>query len=135
MLGWCRASLEAALVGLEHDGVRLCSLKELTGEALLCTRKGNKRAAVYDLKLVLEWTAAAAGADAGAGDDAGAPSAVKGELRVAEWASANDEDEVTVTATVEGKGGAQEGARRRAAALRGRVLAALLRVAADMLSA
>ena len=48
---------------------RVTAVKSVTGEAMLTTRKGNKRFAFYDLKLTLAWEAAppsAAGADAAA---------------------------------------------------------------------
>ncbi len=91
-------------------------------QASLSTRKGNKKVAVYDLTLTLSWE----------GFDAALDETCKGELKLSEFASANDEDEFLCTATVEGKGAAHETLRARAAALRPQVVRVLLDIAAEM---
>ncbi|KAL0026740.1 hypothetical protein WJX79_009308 [Trebouxia sp. C0005] len=54
-LGWSKQKLEELLVGLLVDmsavqgNAKVTALKDLKGEALLTTRKGRKRFAMYDL--------------------------------------------------------------------------------------
>ncbi len=92
-------------------------------QASLSTRKGNKKVAVYDLVLTLEWS----------GHDAASDTHAKGELKLSEFASANDEDEFVCAVTVEGKGAPQEALRKRVATLRAAVVRDLLAVAQEML--
>jgi len=99
-------------------------VKEVKGEASLSTRKGNKKVAVYDLSLTLAWE----------GFEAEGGTSVKGEWKLAEFASANEEDEYVVTVTAEGKGGAHEAHRRRAASLQKELLTRLHRIAEDMVN-
>jgi hypothetical protein len=49
---------EAAEAGDAGWCARVTAVKSVTGEAMLTTRKGNKRFAFYDLKLTLAWEAA-----------------------------------------------------------------------------
>lgn len=96
----------------------------MKGDASLSTRKGNKRVAVYDLTLTLSWEGYAAGEE----------TSVKGEWKLAEFASANDEDEYIVTVTTEGgKGGAHEVHRKHAATLQPQIIRALHAIAAQMI--
>lgn len=70
---------EARLEGGAAGGLltRVTALRSCTGEAMLTTRKGNKRFAFYDLKLTVAWEAvpAAAAAEARAADGAAADGA------------------------------------------------------------
>lgn len=93
-------------------------------QAAVSTRKGTKRVAIFDLQLTFAWEG---------GDGEG--TAGKGELKVTEFASANDADEYVWSASVEGKGAAQETLRRKASALKESVLAVLTALAAEMLDA
>ncbi|EFN57191.1 hypothetical protein CHLNCDRAFT_143600 [Chlorella variabilis] len=89
---WTKQRLAELLPGLEapalevagasRDGgvtsytARVNQVKSVTGEAMLTTRKGNKRFAFYDLKITLGWEAApppAAPAAAGAAEPQRAP--------------------------------------------------------------
>jgi len=99
------------------------ALSGAASQASLSTRKGNRKVAVYDLTVTLSWE----------GHDAASDTAAKGELKVAEFASANDEDEFVCTCTVEGKGAPHEALRKQAHTLRPDVVAALLAIAAEML--
>ncbi len=90
----------------------------------MSTRKGNKKVAVYDLTVTLSWE----------GSDAASDTSSKGELKVSEFASANDEDEFVCTCTVDGKGATHEALRKRAAQLRPDVVKTLLAIAAEMLA-
>ena len=90
----------------------------------MSTRKGNRKVAVYDLTVTLSWE----------GWDAATETTSKGDFKVAEFASANDEDEFVCTCTVEGKGAQHEALRKRAAQLRPDVVKTLLAIAAEMLA-
>ena len=93
-------------------------------QASLSTRKGTKKVAVYDLTLTLAWE----------GYDEATDTSAKGELKVSEFASANDEDEFVWAATVEGKGAPHEALRKRVAGMRAAVVRDLLAIAAEMLN-
>ena len=90
----------------------------------MSTRKGNRKVAVYDLTVTLSWE----------GYDAASETTAKGDFKIAEFASANDEDEFVCTCTVEGKGAPHEALRKRAALLRPDVVATLLAIAGEMLA-
>jgi len=64
----------------------------------LTKRKGNKKFAFYDLKLILEWEAE----DAATGDQ------VKGTCTVSEFTTGHDEDDVEFEVKAEGEGEAKE---------------------------
>ncbi len=126
------ARRRASTAALAHAALR-CSTRQrrrLTRaraarcvQASLSTRKGNKKVAVYDLVLTLEWS----------GHDTASDTHAKGELKLSEFASANDEDEFVCAVTVEGKGAPQEALRKRVATLRAAVVRDLLAVAQEML--
>ena len=80
---------------------------------------------VYDLHFTLSWEGYSAVED----------TSVKGEWKLTEFASANDEDEFVVVVTVEGKGAAHEAHKKRAAGMKRSVLALLTRIAEEMLDA
>lgn len=80
---------EAAEAGDAGWCARVTAVESVTGEAMLTTRKGNKRFAFYDLKLTLAWEAAppsAAEPDAAAA--AGGRAAAGAEATVAGVAAA-----------------------------------------------
>jgi len=131
-LSWFRAQAESSLTGLApsqpHAPVpgwtRITGVKEVKGEASVSSRKGGKKLAVYDLQLTLTWE----------GFDEEAEQSVKGEFKLSEFASANEEDEYVVAVTVEGKGAAHEAHRKRVAEMRAQVLALLHRIVTDMIN-
>ncbi|GFR49760.1 hypothetical protein Agub_g11921 [Astrephomene gubernaculifera] len=82
----------------EPAKLKIERLKDLTGDASITTRKGNKRFAVFDMGLVLVWEGAVAG---GAGT-------VRGDIRVEEVHSTGDEDDYVYSVTAEGSGAAQD---------------------------
>ncbi|EFJ41648.1 hypothetical protein VOLCADRAFT_107607 [Volvox carteri f. nagariensis] len=96
-------------------------LKDMTGDASITTRKGNKRFAVFDLTLALTWEGLVAGGSSTCPSssfhpiirrDRGfsighQPSVVKGDIRVEEVHSTGDEDDYVYSVTVEGSGAAQ----------------------------
>ncbi|GLC47194.1 hypothetical protein PLESTB_001622200 [Pleodorina starrii] len=88
--------LEEAAEG-EPTLLKVERLKELTGDASITTRKGNKRFAVFDLTVALAWE----------GTVAGSSSSVRGDIRVEEVHSTGDEDDYVYSVTVEGSGAAQ----------------------------
>lgn len=96
---------------------RITRLRSCTGEALITTRKGGKRLAIWDLNLTVEWAATAEGSG----------KEVKGAIDVKEFSSAHDDDDdLLLEVSAEGSGGDHE--RLKAAALAGlkpAVLAAL----------
>lgn len=94
-------------------------------QASLSTRKAGKKVCVYDLNFTLSWEGYSAVDD----------ERVKGEWKLSEFASANDEDEYVVAVTVEGKGAAHEAHKKRAAGMKREVLALLQRIAEEMLDA
>ncbi|GFH20082.1 Aha1_N domain-containing protein [Haematococcus lacustris] len=75
---------------------------DMTGEAAMTTRKGNRKLAVYDLKLTMAWE----------GTAEGEPAPVKGTVKVEEFASGSDEGDYMWEVTVEGSGAAQSAAKR-----------------------
>ena len=78
---------------------------------------------MYDLTLTLAWE----------GFHAASETTVKGELKLSEFASANDDDEFVLVATCDSKGREAEALRQRAAALRPALVRELLAIAAAML--
>lgn len=74
----------------------ITSLKDCTGEAYQTLRKGNKKFAVYDLYVTLEWN--------GTWMEDGAATEIKGEVTISEFCSTNDPDEWEVVVTVSGEG-------------------------------
>mmetsp|Transcript_2447 Transcript_2447/g.7339 ORF Transcript_2447/g.7339 Transcript_2447/m.7339 type:complete len:165 (+) Transcript_2447:352-846(+) len=73
-----------------------------SGEAYQTLRKGNKKFAVYDLTVTLEWK--------GKWEESGAE--VKGEVKVTEFCSTNEPDEWEVEVTVTGEGAPHDTLRR-----------------------
>ncbi|KAA6426690.1 hypothetical protein WJX79_001968 [Trebouxia sp. C0005] len=104
-LGWSKQKLEELLVGLLVDmsavqgNAKVTALKDLKGEALLTTRKGRKRFAMYDLTVTLTWQGSWVEDD---------KKQVTGEIIIGEFASANDPDEYEWSVTAEGTGTAQD---------------------------
>ncbi|KAG2488076.1 hypothetical protein HYH03_013379 [Edaphochlamys debaryana] len=100
-------------------------LKDLTGDASITTRKGNKRFAVFDMAVSLAWEGSVAGSDV----------KVKGEMRVEEVHSTGDEDDYVYSATAEGGNGAPQTKLRTlaaGAAIRAKVYATLAQVIKEL---
>eukprot|EP00198_Chlamydomonas_reinhardtii_P014376 XP_001703713.1 predicted protein [Chlamydomonas reinhardtii] len=105
--------------------LRVERLKDLTGDASITTRKGNKRFAVFDLTVSLAWEGRLAG-------EGGATA--RGEIRVEEVHSTGDEDDYVYSATADGSGPAQDKLKALAAsaAVRAAVFATLAQVIGEL---
>ncbi|KAK9830294.1 hypothetical protein WJX72_010838 [[Myrmecia] bisecta] len=102
-VAWSRARLADLLEGLESPqeegvGAQITGVTDLTGEALLTIRKGNKKFAVFDLTLTLAW----------AGRCGEESNEVKGEVKITEFASTNEEDEYHFEVSATGTGKEQD---------------------------
>ena len=111
IMTWCKDRLEGLCAGIQpaapEDNISasIVGIKELTGEASVTTRKGNKKFAVYDLTVVLKWQGRVVSPSA-------TEDAVEGTIKVTELAEGNDADDYTFAVTVEGKGKAQDTLKR-----------------------
>ncbi|KAG2430979.1 hypothetical protein HYH02_013512 [Chlamydomonas schloesseri] len=105
--------------------LRVERLKEVTGDAAITTRKGNKRFAVFDLTISLAWEGRLAG-------EAGATA--RGEIRIEEVHSTSDEDDYVYGATADGSGAAQDKLKWLAAgpAVKAAVFATIAQVVAEL---
>lgn len=103
-LEWSKQRLAELLVGLTRDvnggdrSVKVSALKDVVGDACVTTRKGNKKFAVFDLKLTLSWTMSPL-------EDG---TEIKGEVKIDDFASTGDPDDYVYTVTAEGTGTAQD---------------------------
>ncbi|XRB15847.1 activator of 90 kDa heat shock protein ATPase [Pseudoscourfieldia marina] len=116
VLPYFRERIASELVGLKPSESEclaaaatptITDLKELTGEASLTIRKGNKKFAYYDVTIVLNWkgkkqkpTPSTSEENKDDDDD----DLVQGTIKITEFAEGNDEDDYTFAVTVEGKG-------------------------------
>lgn len=88
-MGFAKERLTELLVGLQADipamegNATVTELNKIEGDAALNIRKGNKKFAVFDLTVTLKWE----------GEWTGHDEKVKGEVKLSEFASTNDEDE------------------------------------------
>lgn len=104
LMGWSKAKLDALLAGLPAGldsalgHAKLAGVKDLTGEAVLTRRKGNKVFAYYDLSLSISWQ----------GRWLETNESVTGTVTIGELAVSNDPDEYLWTFTAEGSGTAQD---------------------------
>ncbi|KAG2424466.1 hypothetical protein HXX76_014518 [Chlamydomonas incerta] len=105
--------------------LRVERLKDLTGDAAITTRKGNKRFAIFDLTVSLAWEGRLAG-------EGGATA--RGEIRVEEVHSTGDEDDYVYSATADGSGPAQDKLKALAAsgAVRAAVFATIAQVIGEL---
>uniref|UniRef100_A0A7S0UUB9 Activator of Hsp90 ATPase AHSA1-like N-terminal domain-containing protein n=1 Tax=Polytomella parva TaxID=51329 RepID=A0A7S0UUB9_9CHLO len=71
---------------------KIDGVKEITGDASITTRKGNKKFSVFDLKIILEWSAIIEEVEKN----------VKGTVVIEEVHSTGDEDDYVFSVTVEG---------------------------------
>mmetsp|Transcript_10383 Transcript_10383/g.12150 ORF Transcript_10383/g.12150 Transcript_10383/m.12150 type:complete len:176 (+) Transcript_10383:104-631(+) len=103
-LGWAKTKLNTLFTNMAIEmspEVGVCAVttvKSVTGEASISTRKGGKKVAVFDLSFVLTWEGKLAADD----------KELKGEVKVSEFSSENDEDEYEWAVTADGKGKPQD---------------------------
>ena len=90
-MGWGRERLSDLLTAVTFDlpndegSASVIEISKFEGDAAVSIRKGNKKFAVFDLNITLKWEGTCEGFE---GDGI-----VKGEIKIAEFASTNDEDE------------------------------------------
>lgn len=100
-LGWTKTKLDEFFmdmplsVSVIEGNAKLVSIKSCTGDASVMMRKGNKKTAIYDLNIVFSYEGTLA-------NEAG--KTFKGEVKLNEFSSTNDEDEYEWSVTIEGKG-------------------------------
>lgn len=92
-MGWGRERIAELLTAVTFDlpnGEGAAHIREISkfeGDAAVNTRKGNKKFAVFDLSVTCKWEGECEGA------------VVKGEIKLTEFASANDDDEYEFVVT------------------------------------
>lgn len=94
---WAKARLEQALPELppaQTGNLRISKVTDVVGEAMTSTRKGNKKLAIYDLKITMRW-------EAQAEDDA---EQYTGTLQLDDFASHSEPDEYVFTLTADSVG-------------------------------
>eukprot|EP00884_Botryococcus_braunii_P007913 jgi/Botrbrau1/17122/Bobra.0157s0023.1 len=98
---WSREKLQQLVSDLElafdsDTRVQITGLKDLSGEAYLTMRKGNKKAAIYDLELAFSWAGRWAGTDA--------TDEVLGQIKVGDFSVTSTREEWTMEVTADGDG-------------------------------
>jgi len=94
-MGWGRERIAELLTAVTFDlpnGEGAAHIREISkfeGDAAVNTRKGNKKFAVFDLSVTCKWE----------GECEGVDGVVKGEIKLTEFASANDDDEYEFVVT------------------------------------
>ena len=99
-MAWSKTTLTALLTdkpfSIPSEGTaRITELKSITGDASVSLRKGNKKCAIYDLVLVFAYEGSLL---------VESDKTYKGEIKLNEFASANDDDDYEWSITIEGKG-------------------------------
>lgn len=89
-------------LGGKQGELTIDSCKDISGEAAIVTRKGNKRLAVYDIKMTIDLTAVLAGSG----------KKVSGSMKVEEFASASEESDYIIEITTTPATGVDEDAAR-----------------------
>lgn len=83
----------------EEGSAKIVEISKFEGDATVNTRKGNKKFAVFDLSVTCKWE----------GECRDFDGAVKGEIKLTEFASTNDEDEYEFKVTAsDGDKGAKD---------------------------
>ena len=95
------------------------------GDASVSTRKATRKLCMYDLKATLEWE----------GRPAGEGATTKGEIRVREFASENDEDDWAYESVVKTRGAEADKFQQAANSMRGQVFRVLKQVCDDIVNA
>eukprot|EP00775_Hariotina_reticulata_P011749 gene11749-11895_t len=91
---WCKQRLTEALTAIdpaESGNLRIVSVTDVVGEAMTSTRKGNKKLAIYDLKITMKW-------EAQAEEDT---EQYKGTLQLDDFASHSEPEEYIFTVTTD----------------------------------
>ncbi|KAF8072468.1 AHSA2 [Scenedesmus sp. PABB004] len=98
---WAKARLQEVLPALppaQAGGLRVARVTDVAGEAMTSTRKGNKKLAIYDLKVTMKWEAQ--------GDDD--EQQYTGTLQLDDFASHSEPEEYVLTATADAVGDADK---------------------------
>ena len=111
-MGWGRerlsALLETVVFELDAGTAQVKEISKFDGDASVTIRKGNKKFAVFDLSVTCKWE----------GEMEGTDGAVKGEIKLTEFASTNDEDEYEFAVTCsEGDAAAKEALKKKISAV------------------
>jgi activator of HSP90 ATPase len=109
---WSRERIESLLVGadlnvpLTEGRAEIVELTKFEGDSSVSTRKGGKKFGCFDLSFTLKWSGSS-GSNAGGEEDE--DEVVKGEIKVKEFCSTNDEDEYEYTVSAsDGKSESKE---------------------------
>jgi len=112
MMKWSRERIESLLVGadlnvpLTEGRAEIVELTKFEGDSSVSTRKGGKKFGCFDLSFTLKWSGSS-GSNAGGEEDE--DEVVKGEIKVKEFCSTNDEDEYEYTVSAsDGKSESKE---------------------------
>jgi activator of HSP90 ATPase len=104
-MGWGKERLTQLVTALSFDlpndegAAKITEISKFEGDASVNTRKGNKKFAVFDLAVTCKWEGACKDFEG----------AVKGEIKLTEFASTNDEDEYEFKVTAsDGDKGAKD---------------------------
>ncbi|KAF6258137.1 activator of Hsp90 ATPase [Scenedesmus sp. NREL 46B-D3] len=138
-LEWTKQRLQELLPAIPAavtGNLRICEVTDVVGEAMTSTRKGNKKLAIFDLKITLKWQAQAEddaeqvrsqAVDTGSG-------VYKGTLQLDDFASHSEPDEYifTVTADATGEIDKRELYRGVAESLRPQIIGALQQLLQEM---
>ena len=101
MMKWAKEKLETLLIGSDlavpvaEGRATIVEMTKFEGDASVSTRKGWKKFGCFDLSFTLRWEARRETR----ADDLDDDDAVKGEIKVKEFCSTNDEDEYTFEVT------------------------------------
>lgn len=101
MMKWSRDRIENLLVGLDlgvpvaEGRAEVTELSKFEGDSTVSTRKGGKKFGCFDLHFTLKWTGARGGGVEGVEE----AEEVKGEIKVKEFCSTNDDDEIEFEVT------------------------------------
>ena len=101
---WSEEKLTELLVGVDlnvpvvEGYAKITTLTKFEGDSSVSTRKGGKKFGCFDLSFTLKWSGRAATSSAEDLDDDDVE--VKGEIKVKEFCSTNDEDEYEYTVSV-----------------------------------
>jgi activator of HSP90 ATPase len=111
-MGWGRerlsALLETVVFELDAGTAQVKEISKFDGDASVTIRKGDKKFAVFDLSVTCKWE----------GEMEGTDGAVKGEIKLTEFASTNDEDEYEFVVTCsEGDAAAKEALKKKISAV------------------
>ncbi|WIA28277.1 hypothetical protein OEZ86_010830 [Tetradesmus obliquus] len=126
-LEWTKQRLRELLPAIpaaETGNLRISEVTDVVGEAMTSTRKGNKKLAIYDVKITMKW-------EAQAEDDA---EQYKGTLQLDDFASHSEPEEyiVTVTADATGEVDKRELYKGVAESLRPQIIEALQQLLQEM---